>query len=155
MNPNRIDRSSNFSVVNNVAEIERINAFFWAQLYALDAVVERLLPGFVEENLNATGHFGLINIEGELIECSPDVRSIAIPQDVYNRSGQLATQPARSLDDVRTVVANRLRRFVFVGVRPTDAATRARDVLTNIRTILKQPEHIARVDSTPSSTSSD
>ena len=73
---------------------------------------------------NATSHFGLVNIEGELIECSPDVRPIAIPQDAHNRSGQLATQPARSLDDVRTVVVNGLRRFVFVGVRSTDAATR-------------------------------
>ena len=39
MNPNRNDRNSNFSVVNYAAEIERINALLWAQLYALDAVV--------------------------------------------------------------------------------------------------------------------
>ena len=144
MNPNRRERSSNLSIISDVAVIERIIAVLWTQLYAMDAVVEQLSPGFVEDNLrnfsHATGQFGLINTAGELIECTPDGRPIAIPQDAHNRSEQLAEQPARSLDDVRAVVATELRRSVLQGLHPTDATTRARDVLKNIRTLLKQLE---------------
>ena len=122
----------------------------WAELYALDAVVERQSPGFVEEMLqmfsNSTGHVGLINIEGELLDCAPNGRPSAkpIPHDAHNRSVQLqlATQPApaRSLDDVRTVVADLLRRSLYANAGPTEAAVRARAALSKIRMQLQQPE---------------
>ena len=129
-------------LANDVKEIHWLTSLLRLQLYKLDAVAEELSPGFVERNLqkfsNATGHFGLIDLNGEFIECTSDGRRRAITHDTHSPFVKTATQPARSLDDVRTVVANGLRRFVFLGVHPTVAAARARGFLTNIRAMLNQ-----------------
>ena len=123
---------------NDHKESDWLTSFLRVQLYKLDAVAEDLSPGFIERKLqkfsHATGHYGFIDLNGEFIEYTSYGRRISNPQEAHNPFVQTATQPPRSLDDVRTVVANGLRRFVFLGLHSTDAAARARGFLTNIRT---------------------
>ena len=125
-------------------QIDRLNVFLRARLNELDAFAEKQSPGFVEQKLrkvsNATGHFGLIDLKGGLIECTSDWRPIAIPKDEQNRPVQLTAQPARSLNDVRTVVADLLRGSVYADASPTEAVEKAQGDLLKIRTLLKQFE---------------
>ena len=112
------------------------------QLCKLDAVAEQRSSGFVERNLrkfsNATSHYGLIDLNGEFIECTSDGRPIANPQNAYNRPEQLATQPARTLHGVRTVVADLLRGSAYSGAGQPDAAAKLQCNLSTIRTFLQQ-----------------
>ena len=93
----------------DVVAIDKISKSLQDQLLKLDVVVEQQSSGFVERNLlkisNATGHFGLIDLDGCLVECTSDGRLIANPHDSHNRSVQLAALPPRSLDDVPTCCA--------------------------------------------------
>ena len=92
----------------------------------------------MERNLQkfsiATGHYGLIDLNGEFIECTPDGRLIAIPHDEHNHSVQ---QPARSLDVVRSVVAD-LLPSAYADFNPNDAMMKAAAALWQIRNHLKK-----------------
>ena len=126
----------------DVVAIDKITKSLRDQLLKLDVVVEQQSSRFVERNLlkisNATGHFGLIDLNGCLVECTSDGRLIANPHDSHNRSVHLAALPPRSLDDVRTVVADLLRGSVYADVGPTEAVEKAQGDLLKIRTFLTQ-----------------
>ena len=125
-------------------KIDKIIDSLQTHLKKLDEFTELRSLGFVERNLrkfsNATGHYGVIDLKGEFIECTSDGRPLAIPTDAHNRFEQSSTQPARSLDDLRTVAADLLRSSVLPVDRPTEAAASALDALTKIRTLLPQRE---------------
>ena len=121
---------------SDVTKIESLTTKLWDQLLNLDLIAEQLSSGFVERNLqmfsHAIGHFGLIYLNGEFIECTSDGRRIPNPQDAQNCDVQTDIQRARSLEEVRTVVANELR-VMFEGLQLTDAVTRVLGILSNIR----------------------
>ena len=129
---------------NDVAKITTIIPAQKDLLYKLDAIAELRSRGFVEQNLRkfsiATRHFGLIDLNGELIECTSVGRPIANLQDLHNCSVQLATQPPRSRNDVRTVIGNLLRRSVNADAETTDAAGREQAAMSKINRILQEPE---------------
>ena len=129
---------------NDVAKITMIIPALKDLLYKLDEIAELRSRGFVERTLrtlsNATGHFGLIDLNGRLIECTSDGRPIANSHDSHNRNLQLAAQPPRSRDDVRNVIGGLLRHSVFTDADPTDAAGRAQAAMSKINMILQEPE---------------
>ena len=127
---------------NDVAKINTIIPALINNLCKLDAIAELWSPGFVEQTLrkfsDTTGHFGLIDLNGYLVECTSDRRLIVNPHDSHDRSVHLAALPPRSLDDVRIVVADLLRGSVYADVGPTEAVEKAQRDLLKIRTFLKQ-----------------
>ena len=129
---------------DDVAKIETIILALKDRLYQLDAIAEERSHGFVERTLrkfsNATGHFGLIDLKGGLIECTSDWRPIPFPKDEQNRPVQLTAQQPRSINDVRAVIDDLLRGYVNADAGPTEAVERAQGDLLKIRTLLKQFE---------------
>ena len=147
------------SVQNDVAKIISIIQTLKDRLYKLDAIAEERSHDFVERTLrkfsNATGHFGLIDLKGEFIECTSDGRPIAFSKDEQNRPVQLSeltSQPPRSYDDVRTVIADLLRHSLYVGAERSDAMWRAHATIAEINRILLNIDKVNEQNISPECT---
>ena len=108
------------------------------QLLKLDEETERRSSGFVERNLlkycNATGHSGLIDTSGELLEWA-QLREKWL-------SLKLSEKPPQSLEDVRTLIVDLLRNAYNPNALQKDSLAEMKVALEDIRslkTLYEQP----------------